>query len=241
MTNPSVSLCFPAYNEEKTIAAVLLEARDLLKEADFDYEVIVCDDASTDKTGSIIDATRDDFPQLKVIHHTQNKGIRFTFEELYASAEKEFVFLNSTDGQWDTAVLLGMLPLTWDWDIIIASRKKKPYGPLRSIISWGFNLAPFLLFGVQTFDAGAVKLTRRELISRFRIISKSPFNEAERLIRASKAGYRITTYPVEVASRRSGHAHGVKMKLVLQSILDMGLVWWDLNIVHRNELNSRNT
>ena len=53
-------------------------------------------------------------PALRVIHHRQNRGIYETFERLYGESTKEFVFLNSTDGQWDTRILLDMLPLTRD-------------------------------------------------------------------------------------------------------------------------------
>ena len=73
--------------------------------------------------------------------------------------------------------------------------------------TWGFNTVPLILFGVRTFDAGAVKLTRREIIQRFPLVSTSPFSEAERIIRATRAGYRVTEYPVEVSLRKTGRAH----------------------------------
>ena len=52
---PSVSVCFPAYNEEATIRDVIEEAHDLLSASGIDYEIIVCNDGSSDATGSIID------------------------------------------------------------------------------------------------------------------------------------------------------------------------------------------
>jgi len=86
-------------------------------------------------------------------------------------------------------------------------------------------LIPPLLFGVKTHDAGAVKLVRRELIERFALVSRSPFTEAERLIRAERAGYRITSHPVNVSERRSGKARGAKLSSVIEAGKDVLRVW----------------
>jgi glycosyltransferase involved in cell wall biosynthesis len=225
---PSVSVCFPAYNEEGTIAGVLTEAHDLLAPSGLDYEILVCDDGSTDRTGAIVDEIAARLPRLRVLHHARNQGIRETFEHLYRNAIKEFVFLNSTDRQWDTRVLFDLMPLTRDWDIVVASRRQKHYGAGRRFVSWGFNVVPRLLFGVRTSDAGAVKIVRREIISRFELVSRSPFNEAERLIRAARAGYRVTAVPTDTLPRRRGRARGLSRQLLFTAIGDVGRVWWSL-------------
>jgi glycosyltransferase involved in cell wall biosynthesis len=222
---PSVSVCFPAYNEEATIAGVLEEAHALLAPLPIEYEILVCNDGSSDRTGEIITGIAARLPVMRAIHHPANRGIRETFERLYHEATKQFVFLNSTDRQWETRILLDMLPLTTQWDVIIASRRQKYYGPVRRAVSWGFNRIPRLIFGVDTRDAGAVKLVRREIIDRFDLVSRSPFSEAERLVRAARAGYRITSRPTDTAPRRSGQARGIAPGLVLEALLDVGRVW----------------
>jgi glycosyltransferase involved in cell wall biosynthesis len=225
---PSVSVCFPAYNEDVTIRGVLDDAHAILSASDLDYELLVCDDGSTDRTGAIVDECAARIPRLRAMHHARNRGIHETFEHLYREAAKEFVFLNSTDRQWDTRILLDMIPLTPEWDVIIATRRDKHYGWLRTVVSGGFNALPPLLFGVRTYDAGAVKLLRREIITRFPLLSRSPFSEAERLIRAGRAGYRITSRAVATAPRASGRSRGVSASLVVGSLRDLGRVWWAL-------------
>lgn len=225
---PSISVCFPAYNEEKTIGEVLREAHHLLSGSGIDYEILVCNDGSGDGTLKIIESVAAEIPRLRIINHTRNEGIRATFEHLYREASKEFVFLNSTDRQWKTEILFDLLPMTAEWDVIIASRRDKNYSLMREIVSGGFNLIPQVLFGVRTYDAGAVKLVRREIIERFPIVSRSPFSEAERLIRAARAGYRITEYPVETFDRKAGRARGVSLRLVLEALRDVVRVWMRL-------------
>jgi glycosyltransferase involved in cell wall biosynthesis len=222
---PSVSVCFPCFNEEATIADVLLEAHDLLCGSGLDYEIIVCDDCSTDRSGAIIAGVGKRIPELRVLTHPVNLGIFRTFEDLYAAAAKDFVFLNSTDRQWDTRLVFDMLPLAKDHDVIITRRTNKPYGPLRAVVSWGFNVLPRVLFGTTTYDAGSVKLTKREIIQRFPLVSTTPFSEAERLIRAARAGYRITELPVEVAPRKHGSTRGVRLAVMGRSLVDVARVW----------------
>lgn len=235
----SVSVCFPAYNEAATIRGVLEEAHGLLSASDLDYEILVCDDGSSDGTGRIADDVAAHAPRMRVIRHQRNQGIHATFEHLYREARKEFVFLNSTDRQWDTRVLFDMLPLTREYDVVLAARVRKHYGPARAVISWGFNVVPRLLFGVRTADAGAVKLVRREIIERFPLVSRSPFSEAERLIRAARAGYRITTRPTVTAARAAGRARGVSHRLVLDSARDAARVWLALRAERRRQAARR--
>ncbi len=222
---PSVSVGFPVYNEKQTVGEVLHEAHELLANSGIDYEILVCDDGSTDGSRNIIENMAGRFRDLRVINHPHNLGIRATFEHLYKEARKEFVFVNSTDRQWDTSVLLEMLPLLRNADVVIASRKQKPYRLFRRLVSWVFNLLPRLLFNVRTFDAGAVKLMKREIIERFPLVSKTPFSEAERLIRAARAGYRIVEYPVRVSPRASGRSHAIKLNVLLSALADVFRVW----------------
>ena len=232
MTNanfPSVSVGFPVYNEEATINEVLREAHELLSKSGLDYEIIICNDGSTDRSSEIIEDFARQFPNIRLINHPRNLGIHASFERLNKEARNDLVFINASDRQWNTSILLDMLPLIERGDIIIASRKQKHYSPLRKLISWGFNKINFMLFGVHTFDAGAVKLMKREVIEKTPIISKSPFSEAERLIRASKAGYRIINHPVDVSPRKTGHSRGVRFSVILAALRDVLKVWYSIN------------
>jgi glycosyltransferase involved in cell wall biosynthesis len=230
---PSVSICFPAYNEETTLLGVLEDADRVARALGVDYEILVCDDHSSDRTPELADDFAHSHPGVRVIHHPVNRGIRETFEELYAESTKDFVFLNSTDGQWPTEILLQLMPMAGSWDVIVASRRDKHYGMWRRVVSYLFNLVPRVLFGVSTHDAGAVKLVRRELIQRTPVISRSPFTEAERMIRASRLGYRITELPVETRARVGGPGRGARLPLLVAAVGDVARVWWSLRTGRR--------
>jgi glycosyltransferase involved in cell wall biosynthesis len=229
MDNVQVSLCFPVYNEEQTIAHVLEETYLEMSAHGVSYEILVCIDGSTDKSPEIIRSAATRISKLRIIENDGRKGITYTFERLYKEARGEFILLNSADRQWPASIIHPMLKLSQQFDIVIASRKQKHYSSTRKFVSWMFNAIPERLFGVRTYDAGAAKLVRKEIVERIRIISDSPFAEAERIIRAVRAGYTITEYPVETFPRTHGKSRGVSPGLVWKSASDAFKVWRDLH------------
>src|SRR5262249_13599351 len=96
---------------------------------------------------------------------------------------------------------------------------------------------PWLVFGVHTHDAGSIKLFRRELL-RIPLLSRSPFREAERIIRARRLGYRIGVVDVEHHDRRGGRATGARWRRVAQSLRDLARCFWHLRVLGRSQRRS---
>lgn len=65
------------------------------------------------------------------------------------------------------------------------------------------------------------------------VVSRSPFTEAERLIRARRAGYQFTFLPVEACHRQVGREHGASWPLVAEAMLDVARLWWALRHIDR--------
>ena len=227
-----ISICIPAYNEEQTIEEATKTAVLTLQQTGLSGEILVLDDCSTDRTWQILRSFKDSVPQLQIRRHEINQGIAKTFGELYRWAKMDFVFLNSADGQWKMETLLEMLPLAKRYDLIVARRKEKHYRLNRRIVSWFFNVLPLVLFGTKTYDAGSVKLVRREIYD-IEIKSTGVFAEAERIIRAGRLGYRVGFIEVDHFPRKSGKATGAKLSLVIEAIIDLCRCWFDIVLLRR--------
>lgn len=97
-----VSVILNTYNNEKTIQKALDSI--LAQETDFDFEVLVCDDASTDKTADIIKLYKNKYPEIiKPIYQTENqsqKGIDINKEYQYKRAEGKYIAIAEADGYW---------------------------------------------------------------------------------------------------------------------------------------------
>ena len=183
-----LSIVMPVHNEEAVLAGVLAEAMETLERCGLSHEFVLVDDASTDGSPRILAEFQARHPDtVRVLRNETNAGIVATCERLYASARGALVFVNSSDGQWRCAEVLPMLAVADRYDLIVGRRRHKRYGLRRKIVSGLFNLLPRLLFGVETHDAGSIKLFRREAFD-IPLVSRSPFREAERIIRASRLG-----------------------------------------------------
>ncbi len=220
-----LSILFPAYNEEAVIAEVVTESDNALRNSGYRYEIVVLDDASTDQTVAILETLSKRVPALRILRHQCNKGYIASLSDLMSDARGQWLFHNGADGQWKTAEVLRMMPLRNQYDIILGVRREKRYSMQRSFISWMFNWLPRVLFGVNTHDAGSIKLFPKRLLRDVSLTSTSPFREAERLIRAELIGYKIGVIPVDHYSRRSGKASGARMRLVLASLCDLLRSW----------------
>ena len=119
---PGISICIPAYNEEKTIEQAVYDAVKVLNKIGLPGEILVLDDGSTDKTWEILQKLKKDVPNIQTLRQEINLGIAATFNKLYQWGSRELVFLYPADAQWRINILLDMLSLLDRYDLIVARR-----------------------------------------------------------------------------------------------------------------------
>ncbi len=223
---PSISLVVPAYNEEAGLAATVERCRKAVQQCTDDYEIIILDDCSQDKTVEVMERLRAEDPaHIKTMRHLENKGIARTFEDLYRAASKEYVFLIPGDGEYPPEALVDCMPLLGTCDIVICRRVHKNYTLYRRIVSGLYRHLIRLLFGVELYDPGTVKLVKREVYTSVPVECKSVFVEAERMIRAARRGYRIGTVDIVQETRKGGKARGARFETVWGAGTDLLRVW----------------
>lgn len=228
----SISLVIPAYNEETIIVSIVERSLRVLHEFVDDYEIIILDAASTDGTYNVIQQTKEwDPDHIRIYRHGRNLGVPRTFAELYNLATKDYVFLVPGNGRYPPEILQECLKYTQDNDIVICQRTFKSYTLFRRVVSKCFRSVPRLIFGVDTYDPGSVKCVRREILQTITVNSKSVFAEAERLIRATKRGYRIAKVDVVHSPRQQGKASSTALKTVIHASIDMIALWINLYII----------
>jgi glycosyltransferase involved in cell wall biosynthesis len=226
---PELSIIMPVCNEAENLPEVLRDVAAVAAAANFHTEIVFLDDGSTDRSLSLLEDFGRHHPELdvRILRHESNRGIAAACFSLYAAARGSYVFLNGGDGQCGTAEALRLMELRDRYDLVIGKRRDKHYTWRRALVSRAFNLLPLLLFAVRTHDAGSIKLIRAEILQ-IPLRSRSPFAEAERIIRARKRGFRVGALLVESRARRGGKARGARWQLVLQSLRDAVACWWHI-------------
>ncbi len=90
-----LSVIIPAYNEAKTLRQII----EKIESVNIDKEIIVVDNGSTDGTDKILRELR--FDNLKVIHHTSNRGKGGAFLTGLSQANGEFSIIQDADLEYD--------------------------------------------------------------------------------------------------------------------------------------------
>ena len=153
--NKSISIIIPAYNEEKKLAPTVNFALEALRRHNIaDFEIIIFDDASVDKTGEVADELANKCPGIKVVHNTKNMNLGFNFVRGIQLATKQFVGMIPGDNEMEPESLDNIFQVLGKADIIIPYIKNpeaRPWG--RRFLSktyitiintaFGFNLRYF--------------------------------------------------------------------------------------------------
>ena len=114
-----LSVVLPAFNEEANIEAVVRKCVAYLETRVPDYELLVVNDGSRDRTGEILNRLTTELPRLRPLHHPQNRGYGAALRTGFDAATKRFVFYMDGDGQFDINDLDKVLPLATDDDHIV--------------------------------------------------------------------------------------------------------------------------
>jgi glycosyltransferase involved in cell wall biosynthesis len=226
-----ISVVLPAYNEQDNIERQVRGVDDVLRDMRFDdYEILVVDDGSRDRTREIAQAMTADVPRLRVLVHETNQGYAKALRTGFTTARMPLVFYTDADNQFDVRELKNLLPSIDDYDIVSGFRiyRFDPFS--RLVLSWGYNLLVRVIFRIRVRDVDcAFKLFRREIFDRIHIESKKFFVDTEILAKAAKLGLRMTEIGVRHYPRTAGQST-VRPSHVLHTLAEIVQMWTDIHV-----------
>jgi glycosyltransferase involved in cell wall biosynthesis len=218
----SISAVLPAYNEEAVIADSVAAMVHTLESLGADYEVIVVNDGSRDRTARIVTELGERNPRIRLVSHAQNRGYGAALWTGFTSASKDLIFLTDGDKQFDVAELRDFLPLLDGADLAIGFREPRADPLIRRLNGWGWNSLVRLLFGYTARDVDcAFKLFRRSVLDRVDVRAKGATFSAEFLVKARRLGYVIRERRASHYPRPAGQATGAKPAVILRAFREL--------------------
>lgn len=201
----SISVFLPAYNEEANIEKAVRDTVEVLQQISDDWEVIVVNDASKDRTGEIAEALTKEIPGVKVFHHEVNTRLGGALRTGFANSSKDLVFYTDADSPIDMNDLKWAVALMSDVDFITGYRLNRDEPLKRKIYSRCYNWLIRLMFGLKVRDVNfSFKLVKQEVLKKVKLHSQGSFIDAELLIEARKYGFRIKEVGVRYFARTKG-------------------------------------
>lgn len=99
----SLTIFFPAYNDGGTIASLVIQAVQVASRLTPDFEVLIINDGSADSTRQVAEELARTYPQVRAIHHPQNRGYGGALRTGFSAATKELIAYTDGDAQYDPA------------------------------------------------------------------------------------------------------------------------------------------
>ncbi len=210
---PSLTIFFPAWNEEAGLARTVAAAVEAGTRLEADgaisaLEVVIVDDASTDATGTIADDLAAADARVSVVHHPVNRGLGGAIRTGLAASTGELVLYTDADLPFDLVELDKAVRVArvYDADVVSLYRLDRTgEGPRRYVYSYLYNHLVRLLFGLRVRDVNfAGKLIRRRVLDAVELRSEGSFIDVELLVAAQRRGFNVVQFGVDYFPRTRG-------------------------------------
>lgn len=222
MRDISVSIFFPCYNEEANVERTTLAALDACHALISDFEIIIVNDGSKDRTGAIADRLATEHERVRAVHNPTNLGYGGAVRRGFQEARKDYVFYTDGDGQFDVREIVKLLELLDTCDIAVGYRLDRQDHALRKLNAWCWTTLCNIVFGMRIHDIDcAFKLIPRRLLNEMPLCSRGALISAELLARASRKGCRIGQVGVHHYPRLAGTPTGANPRVIARAFAEL--------------------
>lgn len=238
--NIDVSIVIPIYNEEGILSASIADLTEKLLESDdweFDYEIILTENGSTDSTVEVANDLMDRHPELRLLHHPEpNYGLALRNGILEARGDIvicDEIDLCDTDFYHRAIEQL----LEADRQLVVGSKTlqessdKRPF--YRRLATKTLNLMLRIALGFEGTDTHGLKaFKRRDLLD---VVDKCVVDQdlfaSEFVIRAERMDRDVVEIPLTVVEKRQPSTHVIER--VPNVLMNLMKLFWTIRIAHR--------
>jgi glycosyltransferase involved in cell wall biosynthesis len=195
-----VSIIIPAYNEENSIAAQIRSVNDVMDKTDWNYEVIVVNDGSTDGTAKQVTEQK-----AKLISLPQNRGYGAALKAGITEARSEVIVIIDADGTYPSNAIPDLLVKANENDMVVGARIGSnvhiPF--VRKPAKWFLQKLASYLAGRPIPDLNSgLRVMKKSIVEIFYSILPSGFSFTTTITLAFFCNdYSIYYHPIEYKKR----------------------------------------
>ena len=224
----SITVMVPAYNEENNLARAINRYDKAVKAVFNDYEFIIFNDCSLDRTGKIADELTKKNKKIRSIHNNQNMGIGYNYRAGIELSQKEYYMMLTGEGEILSSSIKEILSHSGEADILISyigNPKVRP--PYRTIISRGFTILLNMLFGLHIKYYNGNVIHKTELLKKVKMNTNNAAYQAEVLIKMLKKGYSYKEVPIYIEETKGSELF--RLRNLIDVFLTISKLFFDIN------------
>lgn len=205
-----ISVIIPMYNEEENVIKTLNAVNDVLKIYG-DFEIIVVDDGSTDKTNQLVNEFSTTNSNIYLHKNTVNMGMGRALRTGFEKSEGDIIITIDADLSYDPSFIPKLVDeIDETTDIVIGSQymaggKTENIPALRLFISKTANkIVGYAMTDNISTVTGVLRAYRKEVLDSVELESNGTEINPEILAKAKAVGFSIKEIPVTLKGRELG-------------------------------------
>lgn len=195
----TITVFIPAFNEAENIQGAVESALKAVHHCSIDYEIIILNACSTDRTGEIAEFISAENEKIKVVHRRVWSGLGANYMVAASHATKEFfvMFPGDNENSWQSLAMA--LEKIGESDIVIPYTKNTEVRAFhRRLISKAFVLFLNIIFNLKLRYYNGTAVYKTKVLQKLKINSQDFAYNAEILIKLIKSGYSYSEIGIEI-------------------------------------------
>ncbi len=220
-----VSILIPAYNEEGNLINLLPEINDFInkKKLNYDFEIIVINDGSNDKTENTIIEFKKKINNLILINLKQNMGKAFALDIGIKKCNGEIIASIDADMQYNSNDFVKMIQkLDEGYDFVNGRRIIRKDNSLNTFFSLVYNLILRNLFNCKIYDFfSGIKVYKKKIYNLINLNSLPRFI----IFFSIKYNYKLVEIEIEHRERKNGTSAYNFFDRIILSLQDIFVIF----------------
>ena len=235
MSAPSVTAIIPVFNDRPALECALPASLDALARITDDFEIIVAEDGSTDGSAEYVREFGKKSPKIRLFHSDTRLGRGTALNRAIREAKGAIVCYYDVDLATDMQHLTELIGAIDNGADIATGSRLLPESDIkrtegREIASRSYNFLVRTILGSRLFDhqCGFKAFNKAKILPILPTIrSNHWFWDTELLVRAQRAGFTVTEFPVRW---RAGKGTTVRVKDVFGMGSSILRLWWQIHV-----------
>jgi glycosyltransferase involved in cell wall biosynthesis len=215
--NRTISIIVPAFNEEGNLKATIDEVVDIVSKRFSDYEILIFNDFSTDRTGEIADALAANNPHVRVMHNERNMGFGYNYTKGVELVRMQYAMMIPGDNEITYESIVNICDAAGSADIIVpytVNMEVRPFS--RRIISRTFTRLMNLITGLNLKYYNGPCLHKSKIIKSVPMTTWGYAYMAAILARLIKSGRTYKEIGMYIKERGYGGSKAFRLKNILR-------------------------
>lgn len=226
-----MSIIIPALNEEGNIRPTCEGMIQLAEKFLEDYEILVFDDASTDKTYQVVEELQKRNAKVRLFRNPVNRGLGYNYRAGVKEARCRYTMMVPGDNEMVAEGLEDIFRDIGTADIFVCYSTNPHVRPLwRQAVSNIFTALLNVLFGLNVIYYNGPSVIRADLAKEYLPSTSSFAYMAVMLVRLLKSGYAYKHKTFSLRPRRFGSTKAFQPRNVMNVIRDILGLWWQMSV-----------